>query len=136
MASRLYNKAREKFLTAQLSWLAGEYKAILLPAAFDPDFDDEFVDSINVGTRIATSIELTGRTATNGLAMCDPISFGILVDPRLADKMIIFQDTGDETSSALVAFIDEADLIGAPLPLVGLDYFYIPSQLQGGVFRL
>lgn len=136
MASRLFNKAREKFGTKQLSWLEGTYKAILLPEGFDPDFSDEFLSSISPGARIATSLEMTNRTMTDGKAMSDPIVFGVLIDARLADKMIIYQDTGDEASSTLVAFLDEESLEGAPVPLVGLNYFFVPSLLQGCIFRL
>lgn len=136
MASQLFPSAREKFATAQLSWIASTYRAILLPEAFVPDFDDVFLSDISAGVRIATSQEITDRTATGGKCSSAPILFGVLADARLGDKMIIYRDTLDETTSDLVVFIDEAQIQGAPVTLEGLEYFFTPSLLDGGIFRL
>lgn len=136
MPSQCYPGAREKFLTAQLSWLSGTYRALLLPEAYVPDFDDLFLADVFAGVRIAISDALTNRTATKGVASCDPIRWGTLADTRNAAKLIIFRDSGVEATSDLIAFCDTDKLQGAPLALVGLDYFYIPNALDGGIFRL
>lgn len=136
MSSQLYPKAREKFLTAQLSWLSGAYRAVLLPESYSPDFDDEFLSDIFEGVRIATSNNISGRTATGGVASSAAINFGTIVDSRLAAKIIIYKDTGIETTSDLVCFLDTESLQGAPVTLVGFEYFFVPSQLNGGIFRL
>jgi len=136
MTSQLYPSAREKFLTAQLSWLTGAYRAIALPESYIPDFDDTVVADVLAGVRIATSDEIENRTATKGFAMCDPVHFGLLVDTRKVNSLVFFKDTGDEGTSDLIAFIDSADIIGAPVALVGFDYFFVPSSLNGSVFRL
>lgn len=136
MASQLYPAARQLFLTAQLSWLVGTYKAVLLPESYVPDFDDAFLSDVFEGVRIKISDALENKTAVSGIAGCDPIAFGIIVDNRRASKMIIFKDTGDEGTSNLVAFLDEESMLGVPLDLIGLEYFFVPSALEGGLFRL
>lgn len=136
MAAQCYPSAREKFLTAQLSWISGTYRALLLPESFNPDFDDQFLSDIFVGVRIAVSDPITGRTATKGFANCDPIKWGILADSRKASAIIIFRDTLIEESSDLICYLGPEKLQGAPIQLLGLDYFYIPSLLDGGIFRL
>lgn len=136
MSSRLYSKTREKFLTAQLSWLSGSYRGLLLPDSYTPDFGDEFFSDVFEGVRIAVSEEITGQTATNGVANCDAIRWPLLVDSRLASKIIIFKDTGVESTSDLICFIDTEDIVGAPLALVGFDYFFMPNAVEGGIFRL
>lgn len=137
MASQLYPNARELFGTAQLNWTAGVMKAVLLPEAYNPDFDDTALADISSGARIAVSDAITGRTILKGKATSDPIHFGILVDPRRAAKMVIYKHIdGDEPNSLLVAFLDSESLLGTPLDLVGFDYFYVPSSLEGGIFRL
>lgn len=136
MASQLYPSARQLFLTAQLSWLTGDYKAILLPPSYAFDADDVFLSDVSAGVRIAVSINIENKTAVLGTANCDPIAFGTLADSRLVDKIIIFKDTGDEATSPLVVFVDETEIQGAPAELVGFEYFFTPSALEGGLFRL
>mgnify|MGYP000877269901 CR=1 FL=1 len=134
--SQLYPSAREKFLTAQLSWTAGVYRAVLLPESYTPNFAHEFLSEIFEGVRIAVSDPITARTATDGYANCASIRFGVLVDTRKAAKMIIYKDTGIEATSDLVCFLDSDNLQGAPLDLIGFEYFYTPNALDGGIFRL
>lgn len=136
MSSRLYSKAREKFLTGQLNWLSGTYRAVLLPESYSPDFDNEFLSDIFEGVRIATSDPITGRTATSGVANSAAINFGTLVDSRAASKIIIYKDSLVESTSDLVCFLDVESLQGAPVELVGFEYFFVPSLLNGGIFRL
>lgn len=134
--AQLYPSAREKFLTAQLSWLSGTYRGLLLPESYVPDFDDRFLSDVFEGVRIAISDSISERTATNGYANCGPIRWGTLVDNRRAASIIIFKDVGDESQSDLLCFIDADHMQNAPIELVGLDYFFIPSMLDGGIFRL
>ncbi len=136
MSSRLYPKAREKFLTGQLSWISGTYRGVLLPESYSPDFTDQFISDVFAGVRIATSDPITSRTATDGYASCDAIRWPLLVDSRRASKIIIYRDTLVETTSDLLCFIDSEDIIGAPVALVGFDYFFMPNALEGGLFRL
>lgn len=136
MSSQLYPKAREKFLTAQLSWLSGTYRAVLFPETYIPDFSDEFLSDVFGGVRIALSDPITNRTATGGVAGCDPIRFGTLVDARKASSIAIYRDSGNEMTSDLICFIDSPQIQGVPLSLIGLDYFFIPSELGGGLFRI
>lgn len=133
---QLYPSAREKFLTAQLSWTSGVYRALLLPESYTANFDNEFLSDIFEGVRLATSDPIAGRTATDGYANSSSIRFGVLVDTRKAAKMVIFKDTGIEATSDLVCFLDTENLQGAPLDLIGFEYFYTPNTLDGGIFRL
>lgn len=136
MSSQLYPSAREKFLTAQLNWTSGVFRAVLLPESYTPNFDNEFLADIFEGVRLAISDSITGRTATDGLANCASIRFGVLVDSRKAAKMVLFKDTGIEGTSDLVCFLDTENLQGAPLDLIGFEYFYTPNSVEGGIFRL
>jgi hypothetical protein len=134
--SQCYPKAREKFLTAQLNWMTGDFRAVLLPQSYVPDFTDEFLADIIANVRIATSDLMEDRTATNGFAYAPPIKFPALLDNRLASQAVIYKDTGDEATSPLVFYMSEDLLIGAPFALEGLDYFIYPDALEGGYFRL
>lgn len=134
--SQCYPKAREKFLTAQLNWLTNDIKAVFLPEAYIPDFDDEFLADIASGVRIAISELLENKTATDGYANSDPIKFPLLIDSRKASQAVIFRDTGNEATSSLIFHMSADMLLGTPLSLIGFDYFIYPDTLAGGFFRL
>lgn len=134
--SQCYPAAREKFLTAALSWLVGDYRAVLLTAGYQPDFTDEFLSDISVNSRVATSEIMTNMSATDGKANADPIAFLLLNDTRSVGKAAIFKDTGAEATSPLVFFIDQDDLLSAPFIPTGLNYYIYPNAIEGGFFRL
>lgn len=136
MSAQLYPKAREKFLTAQINWVTDDFSAILLPEVYLPNFSNEFLSDVSSAVRIATSDLILNRTATNGYADCDPISYLALLDDRNAAQLIIYRDTGVEATSDLIAYYGADFLAGAPFPLEGLDYFVFVNQLEGGLFRL
>lgn len=134
--SQCYPKAREKFLTAQIDWLGDDFKAVFLPASYNPNFADEFLADILVDVRIAISNALENLTATNGYAGADPIKFPLLIDSRQAAQAVIFRDTGDEATSDLIFYMSSDMLSNTPLSLEGFDYFIYPDALAGGFFRL
>lgn len=136
MSSQCYPSIREKFLRGQFDWLAGTLRCLLLSDGYNPNFANEFLSDIAESSRIAISQELTGRTATDGYAMSDPIFFPLLVDNRLAAKAVIFRDTGVESTSSLVFFMDAPELIPVPFALQGFDYYIYPNVVDGGFFRL
>jgi hypothetical protein len=134
--SQLYPYARELFATGQLSWLAGVYRAILLPDAYLPDFTNQYLISIPLGTRVATSFDITGRTATNGICGGNPIEFPLLADDRFVSQAIIYKHTTVEATSILVAYIDRDTLVTTPFKPVGIKYYIYPNTEEGGFFRI
>lgn len=136
MSSQCFPLARQKFLRGQLDWLAGTLRCVLLPESFVVDFEAEFLSDIAAGSRIAISQAITGRTADLGYAFSDAILFPQLVDNRRADKAIIYKDTGNEATSALIFLMEEPNLIPVPFALQGFDYYIYPNAAEGGFFRL
>lgn len=136
MDSQLFPSARQKFLTAQLDWTAGDLRAVLLADSYEPTFTEDNLDDVPSNVRVATSELLTGRTATNGIASCQPIEFGLLLSDTLCSKAIIFKDTGVESTSSLIFFIGDDGLVTDPFTPVGLEYFIYPNLVDGGLFRL
>lgn len=109
MANELYDKAREGFLGGDLDWDADTFKVVLADAAdYTVDIaNDEFLDDIPVGARVATSSALSGKTKVAGVADANDVTLtGVTGDG--SELVIIFKDTGVEATSRLVAKIDNA----------------------------
>ncbi len=136
MQSRLYSYARELFATGQLDWTTGTYRALFLPESYTPNFANQFLSEIDTGTRIATSEEITARTATDGICSGSHAKFPFLFDNRYVTQAVIFKDTTVENTSILVAYLGEEDLVTEPFKPLGLDYFIYPNVTEGGFFRI
>ena len=136
MESQLYLYARELFATAQLDWRSGVVRAVLLPAAYVPDFTDQYLSDIPVGSRIAVSNEIELRTALDGVCYGTAAKFPLLFDNRAVSQAVIYRDTGTAENSILIAYLGDEDLVNEPFVPVGFDYYIYPNMVEGGFFRL
>lgn len=136
MRSQLYPNARELFGKKLLDWREGTVRGLLLPAAWIPDFNATVVSSIPVGTRIATSTPITDRDIPGGLATGSSAVFPQVFDTRFVSQAVLFLDTGDESTSLLLFYVGDEDLVTAPFIPQGFDYYLNPDAATGGYFRL
>ena len=110
MANALYDKGREKFLRGEVSWNADDIKVVLVKtsAGYSVDLaNHEFLSSINVGDRVATSANLGTKTTTAGVADAADVTFSA-VEGDECGAAVIYKDTGDAATSPLIAYIDTA----------------------------
>ena len=109
MTNALYDLGRQAFLLGDIDWVADNIKCVLVDTN---DYThniatNQFLSDIPGGARVATSANLTGKTATNGVADADDVSFpGATGDP--SEALVIYQDTGSAATSRLIAYIDTA----------------------------
>ncbi len=128
----LYDKARERFLSAQLDWNTADIRAVAVTADYVFDATHQFLVSIPFAQRIATAT-LDNRYADDGYAQSDPARFEDVTDSIAA--LVLYEHTGDSATAGLIAYIDE----GVTLPTtVDGNYRVAPdsSALQGAWFRL
>jgi hypothetical protein len=114
MANALYDKGREGFLAGEIDWDTDVIKAILIDTA---DYavnlaTHQFLSDIPGAARVAISGAFSGKTAANGVADADDLTFPT-VSGDLCEALVIYQDTGTEGTSRLIAYIDAA--IGLPV---------------------
>ncbi|BCO56099.1 hypothetical protein MINTM005_13430 [Mycobacterium intracellulare] len=132
MANALYDKGREKFLTGAINWTGDNIKAVLVDAA---DYTvnistHEFLSDIPSGARVATSGNMSGKSATAGVADCDDFAFGAVTgDP--CEIIVFYKDTGTDTTSPLISYHDNAT--GLPVTPNGGD---INIQIDSGSNKL
>lgn len=109
MANALYDAGRSSFLQGQIAWLTDNIKLVLVDLA---DYTvnlstHDFLDDVPVGARVATSANLTGKTATAGVADADDSVFTAATGDQ-SEAVIVYQDTGSAATSRLIGFIDTA----------------------------
>lgn len=140
MANALYDAAREKFLTAQLDWTVVAIKALLVDTgAYTVNLaTDLSLANIAAGARIATSGNLTTKTATGGAADADNVTF--LAVPvgtggaAAVEAIVLCTNTGTDATSYLIAYIDTAT--GLPITPNGGDIIVTWDNGPNKIFKL
>jgi hypothetical protein len=107
MANALFAKALEGFATKQIDWLNDNIKAVLVDHGTDtPNVaTDQYLSDIAAGARVATSGNLTSKTATDGVLDAADVTFS-LVSGASCESIVVYQDTGNAATSRLIAYID------------------------------
>jgi hypothetical protein len=109
MANALYDKGREGFLDGSIDWDTDTIKVVLV------DTDDYSVDLANhdnlddiaAGARVATSPALSSKTVAAGVADAADTAFSSVSGDQ-SEALVIYKDTGVESTSRLIAYIDSA----------------------------
>jgi hypothetical protein len=108
MANALYDTGRNAFLTGDIDWVADTIKVTLVDAA---DYTvnlstHDFIDDVPSAARVATAT-LAGKSATAGVADANDVTF-TAVSGDISEALVIWKDTGTESTSPLIAYIDTA----------------------------
>jgi len=116
MANSLYDKAREAFGNAQISWTADTIKALLVDtSAYTVNLaTHQYLSDIAGGARVGTAQTLGTKTNTAGVFDAADISVTGLSSAPTVEAIVIYQDTGTESTSRLISYIDTAT--GLPTP--------------------
>lgn len=135
MSNALYDLGRQAFLEGNIDWVSDNIKVTLVDTN-DYTVDlatHEFYSSIPLVARISTSSDLTSKSATNGVADAGDVTFSA-VTGDVSEALVIWQDTGTEATSRLIAFIDIAT--GLPVTPNGGDITVQWSNGANKIFKL
>jgi hypothetical protein len=135
MANALYGLAKQKLLEGSIDMLTDDIKIVLVDtAAYAVDLAaDEFLSSIPVGDRIATSANLTTKTTTLGVFDADDVVFTAVTGDQ-SEAVVMIQDTGDAATSPLIAYIDSAT--GLPITPSGSDITITWADTASKIFKI
>ncbi len=113
--SALYGLAREAFLGGDIQWDADDIRCILIDTEqYVVDIDThQFLNSIPVGARVATTTQLQSPTTTLGIADADDITV-VNVTGVSTEAIVIYTHTGIETTARLIAYIDNVGVSLVP----------------------
>jgi hypothetical protein len=138
MANVLYDTGRNAFLTAAINWPSDNVKAILIDTTkyTANTATDQFLSTISgiSGAIIATSANLTTKTATAGVANADNVTFPAVPTGPAAGALVLYKDTGTAGTSQLIARIDTAT--GLPVTPNGGDIQIAWDTGTNKIFKL
>lgn len=108
MANGLYIKGIEGIMGADIDLVADTVKVTLVDTA-DYTVDlaaHDFINDVPAGARVATAT-LASKTVTGGAFDAADVTFPTVTgDP--SEALVIWKDTGNEMTSALIYYIDTA----------------------------
>ena len=135
MANTLFSNARQMFLEAQINWLTDTIKCILVDAgSYTVQVDTHKVLSdISSSARIAGPVTLTAKTTVGGAADAADCTF-TSVSGASIEAIVIYKDTGTESTSPLIAWIDTAT--GLPITPNGGDIIVTWDNGTNRIFRV
>lgn len=137
MANQLYPKGRNKFALGDIHWkaVAGDTIKVSLVDLADYAFDvaHEFVDpSLPVAARVST-VTMTLIDPVGGVCDANDVTFPTVTGDQ-CEALVIWKDTGLETTSPLLAFIDSAT--GLPVTPNGGDITVTWDSGANKIFKL
>jgi len=135
VANALYGKGRQKFLEGSIAWLTDDIKLYFVDSAdYTLSIDvDEFADDIPAGGKVGTSGNFASKTSTLGVAdAADVTVASVSGDPF--EYIVIWKDTGTQSTSPLIACIDTAT--GLPCTPNGGDIIVQWDSGANRIFKL
>lgn len=134
MANALYDAGRDGFLGGDNDW-DSDHRLILHDDADDTVnlTTDNFLDDVAAGARVATSGALASPTHSAGVADASDKTFSTVTGDQ-AERILIYQHTGTEGTSDLVASIDTAT--GLPVTPNGGDITVTWDNGANKIFKL
>jgi hypothetical protein len=137
MSNKLYPKYKQALLGAGVNLLAGTIKAQLVDTgAYTQADTDQYLSAIASGARVGTAATLANKTVANGVFDADDVLFtSVPAGSGTADKeeaIVIYRDSGDPTTSELIAYIDTA----TGLPVTPNGGNITVTWAAGGIFSL
>ena len=135
MASALYDHGREGFLAGDIDWDGDDIKVVLVDEDDDTPVlatDEDLADRV-AGSRVATSGNLASKTVTAGVADADDVTLSAVSGDE-CESFDIYQDSGVEATSRLIANVDDAT--GLPVTPNGGDITIQWDSGANAIFKL
>lgn len=135
MANTLYDAARQRFLEAQINWMTDTIKVILVStSAYTSQVGvHQYLSDVASSARIAGPVTLTSKATTGGAADAADCTF-VSVNGNSIGAIIIYVDTGVESTSPLIAYIDTAT--GLPITPNGGDIIVTWDNGTNKIFKV
>lgn len=105
MANKMYPKGAEKLLGAQINFSADTIKAALVSSGYTFSTAHEFVSDL--GALVGSPMVLDSKSITGGVFDAADIAFGALASGSTVKAVVLFKDSGNPSTSALLCYFDE-----------------------------
>jgi hypothetical protein len=104
--SAVYPLALEAVLAGDIDYLDGTINAQLIDSTYTYSAAHGNLSDVTAGARISDPVTLTGKDLAGGWALCDDLAFPDVPGGDTVAGVVIYLDTGDDTSSTLIAHLD------------------------------
>lgn len=133
--SALYDNGRKGFLDGDISWSGHDIRAILIDTVdYTANLASDIVLSgVPAAARVSTSSAFTSKTSISGIADADDLVFSAVTGDSV-EALVIYQHTGVEATSKLIAYIDTG--IGLPITPNGADITVQWDNGSNKIFKL
>lgn len=133
MANALYSKAKEAFLNGSINMVANTITIALVDTGvYTYSASHQYRNEVS-NSAVISSTTLANKTITNGVFDADDATFSSVTGAN-CEALLIFQDTGIQTTSRLIAYIDSAT--GLPILPNGGDITVAFSSGSSRIFAL
>ena len=133
MANALYSKAKEAFLNGSINMVANTITIALVDTGvYTYSATHQFRNEVS-NSAVISSTTLANKTIANGVFDADDATFSSVTGAN-CEALLIFQDTGIQTTSRLIAYIDSAT--GLPIRPNGGDITVAFSSGSSRIFAL
>jgi hypothetical protein len=133
MANALYSKAKESFLNGSINMIANTITIALVDTGvYTYSASHQYRNEVS-NSAVISSTTLANKTITNGVFDADDATFSSVTGAN-CEALLIFQDTGIQTTSRLIAYIDSAT--GLPILPNGGDISVAFSSGSSKIFAL
>jgi len=133
MANALYPKAKEAFLNGSINMVANTVTIALVDTGvYTYSSSHQYRNEVS-NSAVISSTTLANKTITNGVFDADDATFSSVTGAN-CEALLIFQDTGIQTTSRLIAYIDSAT--GLPILPNGGDISVAFSSGSSKIFAL
>lgn len=135
MANALYSACKEAFLNGNINLTTDNIKVVLVDTA-DYTVDlatHNALDDIPALARVATSGNLAGKSITGGVFDANDVTLTTVTGDQ-SEAVVIYQDSGVESTSRLIAYIDTAT--GLPITPAGGDIDIVWDDGANRIFAL
>lgn len=130
MANALFPKAKEAFLNGSINMVANTIVIALIDTGnYTYSTSHQYRSDVS-NTAVISSTTLANKTIVNGVFDADDATFTSVTGAN-AEALIIYQDTGTQSTSRLIAYIDSAT--GLPILPNGGD---ITVAFSGGANKI
>lgn len=136
MANAIYGISRKAFLDGGIDLLSDDIRVVLVDLAdYTVDIDvHDFLDDVPAGARVAVSSSLGTKTTTLGVFDAADITFSSVTGDE-SEALIIYQHTGVDSTSELIAFIDTG-VTGLPVTPNGGDITVTWDSGSDKIFKI
>lgn len=135
MANSLFDSGRNGFLTGSVDWDTNTFALYLVDHGTDtPNVTtDDNIDDIAAGARIGSKATLTTSAPGGGVADANDVTINT-VSGNSAESIVIFKDTGVESTGTLAVYLDSAT--GLPVTPNGGNISIVWDNGANKIFKL